>query len=178
MTSKASQLLLTIYAIALANPVVGFGQRFEVLKGASSVSRSSSTLEVKKKDISDSENNVNGDHLADYREALEHTFGVYDGDSHDPLQAFLSNKEDDEDDYEQTPIRSALDYLFNFDTTVEDDEGIYLCEGGDCDLGEECLIPDTFKIVCDEESPVDVMAFLGIERAAPLKARKAAEEWQ
>jgi hypothetical protein len=46
--------------------------------------------------------------------------------------------------------------------------------GEDCD---ECLIPEEYKIVANEEA-VDVMAFLGIRRAEPLQATRTALDWE
>jgi hypothetical protein len=46
--------------------------------------------------------------------------------------------------------------------------------GEDCD---ECLIPEEYKIVANEEA-VDVMAFLGIRRADPLLVTRAARDWE
>jgi hypothetical protein len=45
--------------------------------------------------------------------------------------------------------------------------------GEDCD---ECLIPEEYKIVANEEA-VDVMAFLGIRRAEPLQVTRLALDW-
>ena len=120
--------------------------------------------------------------FGDKRERLERSFSVFDGDSSDPLSAFLredvnnndeghSAVEDSEAGTEQNIIVSSLDRLFNADDT--DEEGIYLCDGDNCDLGDECKIP--FKMGPEDES-VDVMAFLGIQRAEPLK--RGVEEWQ
>ena len=50
-----------------------------------------------------------------------------------------------------------------------------MCDGEECDLGDECKIP--FKIAPGESS-VDVMAFLGIQRAEPVKSQTEAKEWQ
>ena len=45
------------------------------------------------------------------------------------------------------------------------------CQGADCE--EDCPIPEEFKI--PNEDVVDIMAFLGINRAAPLQANKHKE---
>ena len=42
--------------------------------------------------------------------------------------------------------------------------------GDDC---EECLIPDELKVLLDWEKDIDVMAFLGIQRAEPLRAKRS-----
>jgi len=134
--------------------------------------------------------------LADFRQRLEVSFGVFDGDnSDDPLGAFLRDEENDahfffrhslddgndssEEEEEHDIVVGSLDRIFNTDaTTTEEDEGIYMCEGDLCDLGDECRIPDTFKAAHDKDSAVDVMAFLGIQRAKPLKVEKHDSEWQ
>lgn len=137
-----------------------------------------SSLKAKK----DEQDSAEDESFGDYRERLERSFSVFDGDRSDPLSAFLredvnhddhghSAVENHEDGAEQNIIVSSLDRLFNTDDT--DEEGIYLCDGDDCDLGDECKIP--FKMGPEDES-VDVMAFLGIQRAEPVK--RGAEEWQ
>jgi hypothetical protein len=55
---------------------------------------------------------------------------------------------------------------------VDDDwtlEAMAAC-GDDC---EECLIPDDLKVLLDWEKDIDVMAFLGIQRAEPLRATRS-----
>jgi hypothetical protein len=54
----------------------------------------------------------------------------------------------------------------NYDWTVE---AMTAC-GDDC---EECLIPEDLKILPDCEKDIDVMAFLGIQRAEPLQVTRS-----
>lgn len=46
------------------------------------------------------------------------------------------------------------------------------CTGDNCD---ECLIPEGFKHV---ESPVDVMAYLGIKRVEPIRTLLRLDDWE
>ena len=184
---KASQSLLTIYAAAviLARPVRGFGQRFDFVVQGGSHHNAASLLRAKKKDDHDGNSAADGS-IGQYRERLERSFSVFDGATSDPLTAFLrdddiNNIHGDDDDAEedsevstdQNIIVSSLDRLFNADDM--DEEGIYLCDGDNCDLGDECKIP--FKMAPEEET-VDVMAFLGIQRAAPVNSPKGVERRQ
>ena len=59
------------------------------------------------------------------------------------------------------------------DSILDDDDDL-VCDG-EC-AEEQCEIPDDFKILPDSQ-PVDVMAFLGIRRAEPLRVEKKGE-WQ
>lgn len=68
--------------------------------------------------------------------------------------------------------------VFLWDESLSDDVQAFdwaletsSCNGDEC---EECLIPDEFKKT--ESEAVDVLAFLGIRRAAPLQAEPLA--WQ
>lgn len=49
------------------------------------------------------------------------------------------------------------------------------CVGEDCE--DECLIPEEFKTL-PGEATVDVMAFLGIRRAEPIRVNRQAQEWE
>jgi hypothetical protein len=107
--------------------------------------------------------------LSDFRDKLERSFVVFDGDSNVPLGPFVandgldSNSAVDEDDLSSV---GALDRLYDLDPTLQDDDFTYFCEGDLCDP-DECLIPESFKISAGKDS-VDVMAFLGIQRAEPI----------
>lgn len=48
---------------------------------------------------------------------------------------------------------------------------------GEDDCEDECLIPEEYKIAAQEET-VDVMAFLGIKRAEPLRTVPYARDWE
>lgn len=55
----------------------------------------------------------------------------------------------------------------SFDTETD-------CVGDDCE--EECLIPEHYKQLA-AENPIDVLAFLGIQRAEPLQSKQASS-WE
>ena len=118
----------------------------------------------KKQDDQDPE-----EHISNFRQRLERSFAVFDGDSDDPMSAFIRQESALEED---RSVTQALDHLFQLDTIAETLAEEH-CEGENCDLDiyGECAIPESFKIVAGEDS-VDVMAFLGIRRAEPLKAKK------
>lgn len=113
-----------------------------------------------------------------FRERLERTYSAFDGDDTDPLGAFIQSDISigEADGQKVSEEIGALDRVFNVDPTDEADY-TYYCEGNLCDP-DECLIPETFKIVPGKDS-LDVMSFLGIQRAAPLRAKKEEhEDWQ
>lgn len=49
------------------------------------------------------------------------------------------------------------------------------CRGADCE--EECLIPDEYKVVSEEQVQA-AMAFLDIRKAEPLLASRPIMDWQ
>ena len=64
------------------------------------------------------------------------------------------------------------EYLY--DDIHELDFGLTELPSGDD--GDDCLIPEEFKR--DREEKIDVMAFLGIRRAEPLRVDHESHDWQ
>jgi hypothetical protein len=58
-------------------------------------------------------------------------------------------------------------------TDVEDDDWTLEAMAACGDDYEECLIPEDLKILRDWEKDIDIMAFLGIQRAEPLLAKRS-----
>lgn len=84
--------------------------------------------------------------------------------------------------YEEDPAELVRKSLFEASQSLFQDE-LYAeslelleteCTGDDCD---ECLIPDEFKTLPGEET-IDVMTFLGIRRAEPLRVERKSSDWQ
>ncbi|CAB9506713.1 expressed unknown protein [Seminavis robusta] len=147
MTTRLSLLLLTIHAVSVA----GWGQRFEMASiGGGIFGVSSTALKAS------AEREHDPQEIGAFRQRLEQSFGVFDGDSVDAMSSFVFRRDIEE--------QRLLDM-----------EGE--CEGDECDSAEECQIPDAFKVLPDE-SAVDVMAFLGIKRAEPLRPKTNAGDWQ
>ena len=70
--------------------------------------------------------------------------------------------------------------VFLYDESMSDDGSPLVdwrlelsCQGDEC---EECLIPEEFKN--KEHEKIDVMAFLGIRRAAPIQVNPELLAWQ
>lgn len=89
-----------------------------------------------------------------YRDQLESRFFNSYGDSHDFFSASTS--------------------LFNSKDPWEEwsDEATMAC-GEDC---EECAIPEEFRVA--DVNPIDVMAYLQIRRAEPLRVESKRSEWE
>ena len=96
----------TIYLLALAVPVAGWGQLFEPLRGQPA--RIATLLAMKDGDREDYHN---------FRERLERTYSTFDGDSDDPMSSFVRGDTDEE---VESSIVRALDRMFEED----DDEPI------------------------------------------------------
>lgn len=79
--------------------------------------------------------------------------------------------EDDSDDV----LRSYQQYELN---EYAEDPWFDLSATAACtDDCEECAIPDEYKTVMPAEEQIDVMAFLGIRRAEPLRVNRKSLEW-
>lgn len=100
------------------------------------------------------------EHSSSYRAQLERTYSA--------SEAFL-----DDDGFFDMSIFEDTDFVRNkvIDAIASEHDDDWTAEamaacGDDC---EECLIPDDLKIIPDDS--VNVMAFLGIQRAQPLQKR-------
>mmetsp|Transcript_29581 Transcript_29581/g.44026 ORF Transcript_29581/g.44026 Transcript_29581/m.44026 type:complete len:158 (-) Transcript_29581:178-651(-) len=99
-----------------------------------------------------------------YRNSLEKTYTA-SGFSEEP-EVFLHDKEDD--------LRLHLDDLVVLSTaTVYDCDWFEACSPRIEDF-EQCDIPDDFKILSSSNT-VDIMGFLGIRRAEPLRVEQKNE---
>ena len=120
-----------------------------------------------------SSNDHDPEDLHNFRQLLERSFSKFDGDSDDPIGSFIREEtgavEDDKS------VKLALERMYGSDAYAEDVESP--CEGEYCDIDGECAIPESFKIVPGADS-FDVMNFLGIRRAEPLRVNKAPGDWQ
>ena len=84
-------------------------------------------------------------------------------------QSYVHSYEDDFNiqQFEDIPsLRKEVKASLNTNANAWTLEAMAAC-GDDC---EECLIPDDLKILPDAQKGIDVMAFLGIQRAEPLRA--------
>ena len=186
----AATLVSTIYfmLLFLACPVASWGVKkgggpfrgLDVM-GSSTTSR----MSMMRRATTQEDGEEDAMLLEQHRRRLERSFAAvtFDGDHHDPMGAFIISSGDGDDDNRssgETAVVRALDRMYHQDatsTSTTDDVGIdYLCQGEACggteDDDDECKIPDSFKLV-PGEGAVDVMAFLGIRRADPLKTTKA-----
>ena len=69
------------------------------------------------------------------------------------------------------PEHALLDNLADVLYIIDEE-----CHGPECE--EDCPIPEEYKIMSETEA-IDVMAFLGISRATPLRAREGMESaWE
>jgi hypothetical protein len=163
--STSRLLRLTINILTALVAVDGFGQRLEWTRNGPVLSAGvASSLKA-----SDSDDHSQDASVSEFRQRLERSFEVFDGDSTEAMSAFVRR-----DSSDKAASRAAVDRMYSYDAEATKGDDL-LCEGEDCDMdGEECKIPDTFKVFPSAES-LDVMSFLGIRRAEPLRVRK---DWQ
>jgi hypothetical protein len=163
-TTGLLRLTINIWMALIA--VDGFGQRLEWARNGPVLSAGvASSLKA-----SDSDDHSQDPRVSEFRQRLERSFEVFDGDSTEAMSAFVRRDGSDK----TTSSRAAVNRMFSYDVEANKGDDL-LCEGEDCDMdGEECEIPDTFKVRSSAES-VDVMSLLGIRRAEPLRVRK---DWQ
>jgi hypothetical protein len=69
-------------------------------------------------------------------------------------------------------VNNPFDTPFQVANAIVDITDYDSCSGDDCD---ECSIPEEFKYV---ESPVDVMAYLGIKRVEPIRTAHQFRNWE
>lgn len=166
MGNPTAALLYSIYFLTLgATPVLSWGPQFEPLRKGH---QRFSILEAKK-------NNDHDEDLVNFRQLLERSFSTFDGDSDDPISAFV--REEGELDNDDVSVKRALDRMYVSDSSSAEAVDSP-CDGEYCDIDGECAIPESFKIVPGKDA-VDVMAFLGIRRAEPIRVGEGnSGEWQ
>ena len=155
--AKQAIVFSAIHLLTLVVSVVGWGQLFEPLRGKPM--RFSTLICMQDNDDAERED------LHGFRRWLEHSYSKFDGDSNDPMRSFVRGEE-------EASVADVFDRMFD-----EDEEDLDPCEGEYCDIDKECEIPESFKIAPGQDS-VDVMAFLGMRRAEPLRAKQDAGDWQ
>lgn len=203
-TRTALSTILVIVATTSSNRhVLGLGFSLEPTKGPFGIRSSSSSgrrtsnsrLHAKEYEM-EYDNEDSSTEIAAFRERLDETFGIFDGDDvNNPLGAFFGKNQDDDDDETTTSVvRQSLDRIYNIDVaayagldddgddddnTVSFDFDVDNCVGDQCSLDdEECEIPEEFKLLPNTNT-VNVMDFLGIQRAEPLKAHQTTtDDWQ
>jgi hypothetical protein len=137
--------------VCLLAPAIAWGPTFEALQGGYGMTTALKSADRDHEDW-------------DWMEQT-HTLHYEDTDTHvdgEPLRSriFISQ-----------PLLWEPSTLDNIYPTFDDMEAP--C-GEDCD---ECLIPEEYKIVANEEA-IDVMAFLGLRRAEPLQVTRPAQDWE
>ena len=177
-------LLTTTYLIQASKPVLGWGQghMYNQFKGGSFTSTAFLMA-------SDQHEEEPSEELRGFRERLERSFAIFDGDDNLPLNAFIWKDGDNDmgvsssvaDGDDETLAIRALDRVYDMDpSTLSEDDYADYCEGDLCDP-DECQIPESFKLA-PGKAPMDVMAFLGIKRAEPIQAQQPRQqdkkEWQ
>jgi hypothetical protein len=166
MVSRLCLLFSVAHSVVVS--VEAWGPLFEPLKGGS---RGFSTIcRAAARRFDDEED---GDDYLYYRESFERSY-------HYPSTAIDSQSK--WDDWIRGTIQSSRELLWeSMDEDMEDvlsddgvvDEDLLLC-GDDC---MECAIPEDYKAEA-KKTPVDVMSFLGIRRAAPLQVVQHDTEWE
>ena len=154
-------LRLSINIVTACAMADAFGQRLEWTRNGLHASCGGSSLRA-----SDGEDHSKDPTISEFRKRLELSFEAFDGDSEAAMSAYTRQ--------DSKSSITAAGRMFQYDIEATDN-GDLLCEGHDCDMdGEECQIPDAFKTLPSAES-VDVMSFLGIRRAEPLRVQT---DWQ
>jgi hypothetical protein len=108
------------------------------------------------------------------RENLERTFDLCDSSHHEDI---FSSPE-----FLVSDASGLLDELVGYqEMSLESSSPppYHPCSGEECDSEEhDCAIPEEYKTLSDE-AVSDVLAFLGIRRAEPLRVyRQAARDWE
>jgi hypothetical protein len=162
VTMESRLCLLFLLAVHSIVYTEGWGALFEPIKGGYGFS----TI-LRAARVGDDEN----EDFFSYRASLERTYR-YQSTIIDNLPKW--------DNWIQGAIQSSRELLWEpivgndsadvLDEVLEDDS--LIC-GEDC---MECAIPDEFKAAA-QKSTIDVMAFLGIHRAAPLQVSRPDGEW-
>ena len=136
--------------VCLVAPAFAWGPTFEALKGGLTTALKSADRDHEDWDWMD----------------RTHTLHYEDTDTHvdgEPLRSRL---------FISQPLLWEPSTLDNIYPTFNDMEAP---RGEDCD---ECLIPEEYKIVANEDEAIDVMAFLGLRRAEPLQVTRPARDWE
>jgi hypothetical protein len=160
-------LLLALSSVAAVNRVSSFGFRMENNNAQSQQGSSSSTV-LHASSSSDEEAAAEAKRYYSRRLIdLERTYTLHSSydDEHD---TFDLNNRAGEDVLSDEALFSGLAH---YQQSIEAEENS--C-GEDC---QECMIPEEFKIQPDDQG-IDVMAFLGIKRAVPLRTDQAASTVQ
>jgi hypothetical protein len=144
---------LSLVSVCLSSVIVvsdAWGPLFEPMKGGLGM-----LTVLRARDRDD-----DSDDYHTYRASLEHTY-------------LMEYYEEDPAEILRKQLFKSNEYVLKESLFAEAEVEIE-CVGEDC---EECLIPEEFKPMPGEET-IDVMAFLGIRRAEPLKVDRRTHDFQ
>ena len=144
-----------------------FGPRLEPIKGG--YGPRSNLFAISDYDESDEQENLSATKSRVYTIHLENHFEEIDGEV---FRSRLFIAEPFVLDSSMFGVVNPFDVPLRVSNAIVDLTDYGSCSGDDCD---ECSIPEGFKHV---ESPVDVMAYLGIKRVAPIRVAYQSGDWE